>query len=235
MFYKSLFSKTIKIQNIEYPVLSFGSFIELENCVNDLKKSFKIDNKELFSNSVKTIYELQTGKKSGEISLVDLLLFDMEVIASNKIPDDIKFIIPPPNDISKKDSEDKKPLRWNYNGRYFNIFIIQLAKTFGWTLETILNLPFTLVFYFIQEILIVEHFDKEWQYSLTELAYQYDSVSKKSKYKSLKLPYWMDDNIDGKIPVTKIPKYLLPQGMIINASKIVDDISKHLEQKQNNS
>jgi len=57
-----------------------------------------------------------------------------------------------------------------------------LAKNYGWTLEYVSMLQVEEALAKIQEILVDEQLEHEFFYGLSEVAYSYDSSTKKSKF-----------------------------------------------------
>jgi hypothetical protein len=87
---------------------------------------------------------------------------------------------------------------------------------YGWTLENTENLYFNDAIAYIQEILIDEQLDKEWQWSLSEIAYQYNDALKKSEFKPLPRPSWMVGMNKIEPPkVERLPVGMMPQGLVM--------------------
>ena len=92
-----------------------------------------------------------------------------------------------------------------------------MAKAYGWTEEYISNLEIETGLALIQEAIVDDQLNKEWEWSLTEIAYEYDKGSKTSKFRALPRPDWMGG---GKKPPKKTTmlKVMLPVGYIENVS-----------------
>jgi hypothetical protein len=73
---------------------------------------------------------------------------------------------------------------------------------------------------FVQEILIDDQMRREWEYSLSQVAYKYDKRGK-GELVPLKRPGWM--LASGGPPKSKILKKLLPVGNIIDLSGFSDE------------
>jgi hypothetical protein len=117
---------------------------------------------------------------------------------------------------TKHTKEDKK-LSWDYDGRTWNFYSHLLASNYGWTLEYIGKLGIDEVIAKIQEILTEEQLNKEFQWSMSEIAYPYNKSTKKSEFKPLKRPYWMLAEVT-EIKKIKILKSLLPIGNVQDVS-----------------
>jgi hypothetical protein len=103
-------------------------------------------------------------------------------------------------------------LPWEYEGRTWYYWLHIFSSTYGWDEDRIANLDIDTAIGLLQEILITEQLDHEWQFSITELAYPYNETTKKSSFRPLPRPDWMKKIIP---KVTKIRKDFLPLGNII--------------------
>lgn len=105
---------------------------------------------------------------------------------------------------------------WDYIGRKWFWWVNTLAKAYGWTIPQIEDLDIDEAVSLLQEILVDQQFEREWQWGLSEVAYPYDEGSKKSKYRPLPKPAWMEKEeplvINQKV---KFKKSMLPVGRII--------------------
>ena len=105
---------------------------------------------------------------------------------------------------------------WNYEDREWYIWVDNLASNYGWTVNQIAELELDDAFALSQEISTRDQLRMEWEWTRTEVAYPYNSSTKKHHFKPLERPFWMT-GVDPKKPVTttKIPKNMLPVGNII--------------------
>lgn len=91
-----------------------------------------------------------------------------------------------------KDTGPKKePEPYDYPGRNWAWVVHKLASRYGWTRDYIFSLYPEEAAVYLQEILVSEHFEAEERYRLSELAYAYDSTTKKSHYVPYQKPGWM--------------------------------------------
>lgn len=121
---------------------------------------------------------------------------------------------------------EAKKESWEYDGRTWHFYSHLLAKHYGWTLEYISQLQVGEALAKIQEILTDEQLEREFIYSLSEIAYPYDQATKKSHFKPLPRPPWMRPAIK-EIKKRKIPASYLPVGVVdYNA------IPEHLRPKE---
>lgn len=104
---------------------------------------------------------------------------------------------------------------WEYLGRSWYLWGNLFAKVYGWTLEYIAELDVNDSFALMQEILVDEQLQREWEWSLSESAFSYDATTKKSKYVPLKRPGWMGPTVNlADIPNVKIRSSEMPVGLI---------------------
>lgn len=104
---------------------------------------------------------------------------------------------------------------WDYDGRTWHRYAHMLAKEYGWTLEYISRLRVEEALAKIQEILVDEQLEREFQHSLSEIAYPYNSSTKKSEFRPLTRPAWMRPKVKiEKIKKRKIPATSLPIGTV---------------------
>ena len=90
-----------------------------------------------------------------------------------------------------KSKEKGKVMPWEYEGRTWYYWLHIFSRWYGWTEEQIANLDIDTAIGLLQEILISEQMEHEWNWSLTEIAYPYNKSTKKSEFKELPRPDWM--------------------------------------------
>jgi hypothetical protein len=116
--------------------------------------------------------------------------------------------------------DEDKPLdtvSWDYEGRLWYLWVHLLAKAYGWTAEYIAELEIEDGLAFIQETTVEDQLRKEWEWSLSEMAYEYNKAAKTSQYKPLPRPNWMRA-IRKEPKKTKMLKMMLPFGPVENLS-----------------
>lgn len=113
--------------------------------------------------------------------------------------------------------KEKKGEDWEYPGRSWNFYSHILAKSYGWTLDYIAELDTLEALGHIQEILTGEQIDREFIYSLSEIAYPYNKTTKKGEFKPLTRPYWMRP-ISKPIKKIRIKRSMMPMGHVVDAS-----------------
>lgn len=103
---------------------------------------------------------------------------------------------------------------WEYNGRTWYLWANLFANAYGWKLDYIAELDPNDAIALLQEILVDDQIEKEWQWGLSEMAYPYDSNTKKSKYQPLPRPAWMQKELKQPPKKVKLPVSMLPMGVI---------------------
>ncbi len=139
--------------------------------------------------------------------------------ALNFIPDVDQYAI-----LQNYEDDDKgSAVPWDYPGRGGVVWKHMLAATYGWTIEDIDSLwPETAV-ELLMEIISDEVQSREFTYHLSEVAYEYDKTTKKSRYRPLKRPPWMVLGSEKtkeerkKSLLTKLRRDTLPMGEIVKS------------------
>jgi len=114
--------------------------------------------------------------------------------------------------------DSKEPeIPWEYSGREWYWWLHTLSKEYGWLPGQVEELDIDDAISLLQEILVDEQINREWQWSLTELAYPYNETTKKHVFKALKRPEWMRDQPQVILPGLKLkfPKFMIPVGRVI--------------------
>ena len=114
--------------------------------------------------------------------------------------------------LKSREKHDKMP--WEYEGRTWYYWLHIFSKNYGWSEEQISKLDIDTAIGLLQEILITEQVEHEWNWSLTEIAYPYNSTTKKGVFQELPRPDWMK-KIVPKPQKVKIRVDQLPVGRII--------------------
>ena len=118
-----------------------------------------------------------------------------------------------------KEDRPLDTVSWDYKGRLWYVWAHLLASAYGWTEEYISGLEIESGLAFVQETMVEDQLRKEWEWSLTEMAYEFNKASKTSRYKPLPRPNWMKE-IRKAPKKTKMLKSMLPVGVIENLSGI---------------
>ena len=121
----------------------------------------------------------------------------------------------------KKDDDD---VPWDYLNRHIVFWVYLITSRARISLTETLSLDIDDFFALLQEVLIDEQLEKEWVYTLSEVAYQYDPSSKVSRLRPLERPVWMI-KIRSKHTPKEIPVEMMPKGLVISLSRS-DNASK---------
>jgi hypothetical protein len=140
----------------------------------------------------------------------DVVTAFLAVEAENKLRLDFALLR-----TTKKKPDDPA---WEYEGRTWYWWNNILSSHYGWTSEYIAELDIDDATGLLQEIMVDEQLDREWQWSLTEIAYPYNETTKQSNFKPLDRPEWMmivsSTNLP-KIPIVRMRRDMLPVGFIV--------------------
>jgi hypothetical protein len=132
----------------------------------------------------------------------------------------LKFVFP----FQIWSGEAIKPPPYDYPGRFVAWWVHKLASRYGWSREQIFALWPEEAAAYLQEIMIAEYDEADERRALSELAYHYDKMTKKSTFRPLPRPEWMKERKEDKPQPTRIRKDMLPVGNIINLTyKTKDD------------
>lgn len=115
--------------------------------------------------------------------------------------------------LHSKELPDQKAT-WDYPGRDWFIWLHLLAKEYSWDVEYISNLDVDNGIALLQEIMINNQMEKEWQWSMSEMAYSYNEQSKTSKFIPLERPDWMKP-IPKPVEKVKIKTSAIPVGIVM--------------------
>lgn len=111
------------------------------------------------------------------------------------------------------------PETWEYEGRGWFFWLNLFAESYGWNMEKIAKLDIDEAIGLYQEIIASQHVSREWEYGLSEFAYEYISSTKQSKYRPLPKPDWMLAGIGTRkttTPKVKILKSMMPVGNVFS-------------------
>jgi hypothetical protein len=160
--------------------------------------------------------ELATGEPLGDLTkLMGVELFSayLTIKMMNFLDADIPLL----KKLTEKTHGESSP--WEYDGGLRYTWIHLLASTYHWPLDQIENLWPEEAVAFIQEILVQDQLQREWDYGLSEHAYSVDKEGV-SRFMPLPRPAWM---VRSRPKKTKMLRRLLPSGHIIDLSGVTPD------------
>lgn len=113
----------------------------------------------------------------------------------------------------------------DYPGRALARIVDILASHYNWSLADIINMPVRAALLHVQECLLRDHRDREWQYSLSEMAWEYDKGSGKSRLRPMKPIPW--DRAIGATEYSPVPQDIIdkyyPKGNVIDLTRPPND------------
>lgn len=122
-----------------------------------------------------------------------------------------------------KEKKKVDTVSWDYDGRAWHLYSHMLATQYGWSLEYISNLRLNDALPLIQELLLEEQLEKEFQWTMSERSSYYDDKAKVSKANPLPRPDWMNRHIDPvkELKVTQIPVGMMPMGQGLTVEQVI--------------
>ena len=204
----------IKINNVEFEpkrttLRGWTKLDEIRLAMDEAISTKDFD--QYYSCAVKfvEIASVPAGINWDEVAWFDFLTCFFECIEINKPT--LPFPI-----LTDKTKNEKPP--WEYAGRSWYFWLNLFASAYGWKEQYIGDLDIDTAIGLYQEIEINDQLEKEFTYSLSELAHPYNEKTKKSHYKPLERPDWMLP-IAPKPKTVHIRRDLLPMGNVINLGK----------------
>lgn len=117
----------------------------------------------------------------------------------------------------------KEDMPWDYPGRSWFAWAHRFANFYGWSLDYIAGLDVDVAIKLLQEMLVQDQLEKEWEWGLSERAFPYNSSTKKYEYKPLSRPAWMYPEMKSKKKrIIQIPKSMMPVGNIVKRNGLAD-------------
>lgn len=189
----------------------FKSWIELENIREKIFHAIEIEN----TDEVGMYILLYVSTALGiDVSSIETLAWrDIAVAYSTVVSMNYSIRLLPFMKFNKKKLDDEREV-WDYDGRIWYLYSHKIATEYGWKLSDISELEVDDAFALIQEILVSEQMNREWEWTLSDKSTGYDEATKKSKFIELPRPDWMKP-IPREPKKTKMPKFMLPQGNVI--------------------
>jgi hypothetical protein len=187
----------------------FKSWIELEEIREKIFHSIEIEDTDDIGTYILLYVSIALGVE------VDSTLPWKEVAAAYGVIVSMNFNIKllPFMKAQKKRIEDERNV-WDYPGRLWYSYSHKMLSEYNWKLSDVAELDVDDAFALIQEILVSEQLNREWEWTLSEKSVGYDEASKKSKFIELPRPDWMMP-IPKPPKKMKMPKFMMPKGNVI--------------------
>jgi len=126
--------------------------------------------------------------------------------------------------LENRDVSPIKPIPWDYIGRGWYVWLNMFSKAYTWSAEYVAELEVEDAFGLFQELEVDRQLEREWEWQLTELAYPYNSSSKKSEFHPLPRPSWMKTKA-GPPKASRIRRELMPVGNVIDLMHNAESIT----------
>ncbi len=210
-------SLTISLGGQEYEIhrARLGKYLLLQEAAAEMRKAGEAAAKggggKAVAKAITAYFDVclpdLTQAQLSTCSWVDIFSVMLEIIALNEIEVDFAIIKFP-------ETSSGLPVPWGYPERMRHYWIHILAYAYKWSKKEIENIWPEEAYAYLQEITAQDQHEKEFVHSLSEVAYQYDQATKRSKYKPLARPAWMVLR-DPKSIITRLPKMLMPMGEVV--------------------
>ncbi len=191
-----------------------GGFVRLQQARESLLEGVKSDDNRKIVNGLYAFLRVLladlTEDEFFQSPWTDIAQAYLTIEAINILPHAEEFAILR-NQIGKR-----KTVTWDNPLRSALIWVHILAKAYGWRIDEIENLWPEQAIALVQEILAEDHMDREFLHALSEVAYEYNKQTKKSHYRPLPKPIWMQLGVqDKEVPKISIRKDLVPIGNVV--------------------
>lgn len=204
--------KQIKIGGKDFLLqrLALGDWCKLEEVKKEIDDAVSKDDYELvFTKMVKFIETaLRHSGLDWNIPWFEFVEIYSKVTAENSPTKDFPIL--------RSVQGDNKKLPWEYDGRSWYFWLNLFAKNYGWKSDEIYQMDIDDAIGLYQELAINDQLEKEFYYGLSEVAYPYNSGTKKSEYKPMPRPNWMLPIVPKQLPIIRMKKDHLPLGNVID-------------------
>jgi hypothetical protein len=150
-----------------------------------------------------------------DLSLGDLVKVAMAVKGMNLPTGRMAWDLIP---MEEDDDPASQPV--DFIGRALTRVIHTLAQHYGWSIDRIIKLPREVAMAHLQECVLADRRTKEWTYSLSEVAWEYDKGAGVSRYRPLPDLPWEKGIPSRKREEEEIPEHIRekywPKGVIID-------------------
>lgn len=207
-------------RKIEFERKGLRQWITLEEARSKIKDSFETKDAHKSSDSIFDYLRLASKvDEDGEWDKLDAITAFRLYVEAHSLNSPSKEF-----PILKAHVEDKEPLPWEYPGRAWYFWLNLFSKNYDWEIEYISSLEIDDAIGLYQELEIDKQLEREWEWSMSEVSWQYDPSDKKSHFKALPRPNWMLP-IAPKPKIIRLPKDMLPIGIVDN----LDELNKAVD------
>ena len=208
---ENLLANHARLGNFKYPIIKakLRAWLVLEDFYSNIIGAADKGNREEFVSSFYSYISAALFISKEDLQLCpwyEITRAFREIYTINRP----SFDFPVLHNVDKRNKEAE----WDYPGRDWFIWLHLLAKEYGWDIKYIENLELDDGIALLQEILVDEQLEKEWQWSMSEVAYSYNEITKTSKFNPLERPEWMKP-IPKPIEKVKVRASMLPVGIVM--------------------
>lgn len=204
---------TIQILNEKYEIrqAKLRKWLELETIREDIFKAVEVPDEQ-----ARLVYQYISTALPINIEVLskqpwkDVAQVLVEILTTNTVLLDIPFIKSQPAKGTKAS--------WDYDTRNWWGLCHLIVKEFGWSIEYVSQMDVAEAMHIIQEIMIEEQLQKEWEWLLSERSAKWNEGTKKYEPNPLPRPDWM--RATPELPKkVKIRKEFMPVGVIVRGNK----------------
>jgi hypothetical protein len=199
--------------NIEYPLVrsKLRAWLALEEIYTGIIEATEIGNRDEF---VSSLYSYVSVAFSIPIEKLQLCPW-YEITRAFK--EMYQINIPSldfPMIRKRMQKETNEKVGWEYPGRTWYIWLHLFAGKYSWNVNYIEHLDIDDAIALLQEILVDDQQNKEWQWGMFEGAYKYNEQTRTSTFIPLERPEWMKP-IPKPAKKVMVRKSELPVGLIL--------------------
>jgi hypothetical protein len=214
-----------RLGEIDYPLVQarLRAWLVLEDFYSNVLRAAELGNREEFTSSlfsyvsaalsvsIETIKDLPWY----EVTRIFGVIYDIN-LPSKKFPMMKKHV--------KKKHAAEAP-GWDYLGRSWYVWLHLLSHEFGWCIEYIENMSIDDGIALLQETLVNDQLQKEWEWGMSQNAFSYDEITKTSKFIPLERPEWMQPS-PKPVEKIRIRASQLPVGLILKWDTDTNEYTK---------
>lgn len=202
---------TLNNKTYETSRAKFKLWIELEEIREKIFNAIEIEDTDGIGDNI--LLYVAKSLNIDVFSIMNVPWKDVASAYSILVAENFNIRILPFMKVNRKNLDDEREV-YDYPGRIWYLYSHKLLREYGWKLSDVSELDVDDAFSLIQEILISEQLNKEWEWMLSDKSSGYDEVTKKHRFIELPRPDWMKPIPKPPKPV-KIPRFMLPRGNVI--------------------
>ena len=152
-------------------------------------------------------------------ALLDFNIDENSWVETIEVWDDLSQLNRPSLEFPILNSKIKdQVVTWDYEGRTWYLWLHLFSGQYGWDIDYIANLEIDVAIGLMQEILISDQLQREWEWQRSEIAFPYNSATKKQEFKPLDRPVWMQPVFkETDLQLREMPESFRPVGNVIRS------------------